>query len=979
MTMDNSWSFGDGSTSWNDNLAALKVATLLSFSRITMEAAVVRSFIISGIKLWLMVIIIGLSAPSLLGQAPEQDCFNAISVCSQSFSQANAFSGFGGVNEIPNGAGCLENGEVNSVWYAFTVFTAGNLTMQLNPLNLNDDYDFAIYDLTNDSCSGIEQGLNLPIRCNYSSQPGSTGLSNGAVLTAAGTSDPNQLAPMSVSVGETYVMVVSNFTSSQTGYSIDFGGSASVADQQNPRIDYNNLEGACSPDHVQVILEEQIECGSIAADGSDFVLTGPSGETVIAATPIMCNPEGYTTVVEVTFSSFLSATGMHTITAANGSDGNTILDRCGNQMDVGHSENFNVQYLGPMVTAGTVVNTDCGQETGSASVNVTGGTPPLTYSWTTGPVQTTPTATGIGQGHWVCTVVDGNGCTSELVVPVFGNDLPVISTVSETPVTCNGMNDGAAEISVQGTGPFTYEWVGYPNITGPVATGLAGGTITVIVENATGCFEVHYVTIDTPSSLSIPVSTVNPNCNQSDGEVVVQVSGGTGPYTYTWDHDSNLNSNSALGLPAGIYNVLITDVNGCYATSQAVLVDNFAPNATIGASTPDCGQNSGSAMVLPTNGTPPYSFLWNDPAAQTTQTAAGLVGGDYFVTITDGGGCVQIISVKIDTVPEPAATFATTNATCGVNDGEVDISVTGGVLPYSYIWNSHPTYSTSSANDLWADDYDIQIVDSIGCTVAVNFTIEQDPPTSTITMENGCEDHLFQFSHTTTAMPADYLWNFGDGTTSIDPSPSHYYASAGTYNVTLELLNGCAYDVAGGSLTVYPLPEPTYIVSPEIVTTRVDADFIYTGTAGSQFLWDLGNGTGSTMIHPVGEYELEGIYPISLTVTSQYGCVTTVTDDLKVELAPALFFPNAFTPNGTWANRFYRVGGVGLTSIEFIITDRWGSEVYYSSSPDQVMYEGWDGNLGGNPAPQGVYAYFVKATFFEGTEYEGSGTITLIR
>ncbi|MFT4524615.1 MAG: hypothetical protein ACI9FU_000327 [Granulosicoccus sp.] len=93
----------------------MKAATLLSFGRINLESVNGRFSIISGSKAWLIGMILGLSSYGVLAQAPEQDCFNAINVCTQSFSQAEAFNGFGGLNEILQGAGCLQNGEVNSV------------------------------------------------------------------------------------------------------------------------------------------------------------------------------------------------------------------------------------------------------------------------------------------------------------------------------------------------------------------------------------------------------------------------------------------------------------------------------------------------------------------------------------------------------------------------------------------------------------------------------------------------------------------------------------------------------------------------------------------------------------------------------------------------------------------------------------------------------------------------------------------------
>lgn len=79
------------------------------------------------------------------------------------------------------------------------------------------------------------------------------------------------------------------------------------------------------------------------------------------------------------------------------------------------------------------------------------------------------------------------------------------------------------------------------------------------------------VTIPIPSTLSTPITFVNPNCNQADGQMIVQVSGGTEPYSYNWDHDSTLNNDSAFTLSAGIYNVTVTDSNGRFANARTFL------------------------------------------------------------------------------------------------------------------------------------------------------------------------------------------------------------------------------------------------------------------------------------------------------------------------------------------------------------------------------------------------------------------------
>ncbi|MBL4585742.1 MAG: hypothetical protein JKX84_01590, partial [Flavobacteriales bacterium] len=207
-----------------------------------------------------------------LHSSAQQDCFNAINVCSNSYDQSNSFSGSGDVFELQPGATCLGNGEVNSVWYTFTASTSGNMWFQLNPLNPNDDYDFALFNMTNDSCSGIAQGLTQPISCNYSADPGPTGLSAGASGNSNGSSDPNQNPPITLQEGETYLLLISNFTASQNGYQLNFMGNGSIVDDQNPEPDSVSLLGVCNPRRLTLFFTEEIDCSSINGNGAEITV-----------------------------------------------------------------------------------------------------------------------------------------------------------------------------------------------------------------------------------------------------------------------------------------------------------------------------------------------------------------------------------------------------------------------------------------------------------------------------------------------------------------------------------------------------------------------------------------------------------------------------------------------------------------------------------------------------------------------------------
>ena len=152
---------------------------------------------------------------------PEQDCINALPVCQNTFVQPNSYQGEGlNPNEIDSGPSCMNSGERNDVWYIFTTQTAGFVGFSITPVNLTDDYDWAVYNLTNNSCADIFTTPSLEISCNWSGASGVTG-PNG--LPGA-QNEP--LIP--VNAGETYVINVSNFSGTGTGYTLDFSPSTAT-------------------------------------------------------------------------------------------------------------------------------------------------------------------------------------------------------------------------------------------------------------------------------------------------------------------------------------------------------------------------------------------------------------------------------------------------------------------------------------------------------------------------------------------------------------------------------------------------------------------------------------------------------------------------------------------------------------------------------------------------------------------------------
>jgi hypothetical protein len=283
----------------------------------------------------------------LMTTGPMQDCDNAIPVCQQSYSQGTSYTGHGTIQEV-NGT-CLSTQETNSVWYTFTVQNSGTFTFLLNTSN---DYDYALYDITNIGCVGVPSAT--PVRCNYSATYGSTGLTlptQGGNLSYNASQVPT-MPGINVNAGQTFALIIDNYSANSNGYSLTFGGTAQIFDNTPPTLSALNI--SCNPSAFDIHFSEPVQCVSLAANGSDFTITGPGGISIpiTSASGNLCSTgASFTNFATVNFNNAGLVTGTYTITVNTGTDGNTILDKCSNAMATSQSVTF--QYLGPVSIAAT--------------------------------------------------------------------------------------------------------------------------------------------------------------------------------------------------------------------------------------------------------------------------------------------------------------------------------------------------------------------------------------------------------------------------------------------------------------------------------------------------------------------------------------------------------------------------------------------------------------------------------------------------
>jgi gliding motility-associated-like protein len=437
-----------------------------------------------------------------------------------------------------------------------------------------------------------------------------------------------------------------------------------------------------------------------------------------------------------------------------------------------------------------------GQNTGQASVVVTGGTPGYQYQWLpSGGTQNT--ASGLTGGTYTVNVTDFNGCTQSGTVNIVS---PAQLTATVNPnsvqhINCFGQNTGCATVTVAGgTPPYTYFWGSNPPQYTPQACNLYAGTYTCQVTDANGCVASTSVTITQPAApLNVAVTNTTPtSCSGSTGSVTVASTGGTPSYSYQWFPAGTAgNTSTATNLGPGMYTIVVTDNKGCKDTAYAQVNSTSSPTLTMSSTPATCfGTATGSASVIVSGGIPPYTYQWT-PSGGSSSTTTPITAGNYIVTVTDQQGCVSFGNV---TVTEPPAVIATIsnviNVPCnGMSSGSAMVSGSGGSgSGYQYSWSTGQ--NSQIATGLSANTYVATVTDGTGCIDTAHVTITQPTPVvvnvlvdadATCSQNNG----TITVAGSGGTPPYTYQWS------NSQTGPTISNLAPGTYTVVVKDANNC--------------------------------------------------------------------------------------------------------------------------------------------------------------------------------------------
>jgi len=595
-----------------------------------------------------------------------------------------------------------------------------------------------------------------------------------------------------------------------------------------------------------------------------------------------------------------SGQGPFTVTWGNGETGLSATQLSGgsNTVSVKDANNcavasvFSIPSPTPISLSSTIKTTpDCvGGNNGALQVTTVGGTGPYTYQWngTNG----TNILSGIASGTYSLQIKDSQNClfTQSIVL----DDPPTINiaVVNQVSPSCSSATDGSIQVLASGgSGGFSYSW--NTGATSASITGLAAGTYIVTAKDSKNCTQPKSISLVAASPLSVSiVSSSMVSCfGGVNGSVTLSASGGTGTYEYSVNGGSSWQTPTAFAnLTAGLLDIRARDTNGCTGNNSFSITQPTALTSSIGSVTnTTCAQANGSATILGSGGTGPYTYQWVNSANQlaaSTNTLLNASAGNYQVTTTDVNACTIVKVVTI--APSTNVSFSISNVLatkCSTSsDGSAQVSNLAGKAPYTFLWSSGET--TATATQLTVGTNSVKVTDVDGCSLQQTFSVTSPSAISLISETvfsplcaggNGS----IQVTVAGGSSPYTYQWNGQSGT------GFNQNIKAGNYQLIVTDAKGCTFNK---TFTVTDPAPYTIDLGPDkkictggvlAVTSPVDA---------SSYLWTSSNGFNNTgkqvILTQPGSYKLR--------VTNTVGCIaedtfvlTTSSDLLKADFLMA--------------------------------------------------------------------------------------------
>ena len=635
-------------------------------------------------------------------------------------------------------------------------------------------------------------------------------------------------------------------------------------------------------------------------------------------------------------------------------------------------------------------NISCtGASDAAIDLTVTGGTITGTlynYSWSTfdgsGLQPNIEDQIGLGPGTYTVLVEDENGCTVTKTYIITEPELIDYKLDTKNDISCFGANDGSINITVtKGTGVYNYAWTTEDGAgldpTAEDQSGLSAGKYKLILTD--GCQTLQYIyEIEEPAVLAIGLDEkVDILCfGDSTGKILVTVSGGTSPYNYEWidnfgykynrDIGNVFNTGNLSNIPVGIYDLTVTDKNGCIETLKVELKEPDELKIDFNKVDVSCfNGNDGSIDVNPTGGVAPYTYSWSDFGNGKLRT--DLVSGKYTVTVTDSNNCEKSVEIELKSAPQFNITSDVSPITCfGANDGSIKLTIDGGKAPISLEWADDPQAGTTRSN-LKSGVYSVLLKDSSGCEINEIYTITEPAKLQLSAIKSDaldCDDPnsgSIDLQVIGGNPPFTYVWSNGDTTEDLSD------VSANNYSVIVTDSKGCTVEKTFSIVRPFELKIDLTSNLRVVCETRdvylVNKVTIEGGVFPYTVKWSSGDVSGSN--GEIMETNVEGSY--SVEVTDNNGCTKTQIFDVVL--------PKLGYPEFDYTSFYWQTFGA-LTFNDPITFTNNSTESFLS-----VSWDFGDGNSSDQNDPvhsyekKGSYDVTLYVTYFSGCIYEIKKTI----
>ena len=555
------------------------------------------------------------------------------------------------------------------------------------------------------------------------------------------------------------------------------------------------------------------------------------------------------------------ATGISTDTLMGGSQCVTVTDvnGCSETICTALNETFSL----PVVDLGndTLLCDTIFTITSSSAVS---------YAWNT--LENTQSIDVQTSGTYTVTVTDSNGCENSNDIVVNFN--PYLNFEIDTDSTlCASATGSASIVNLTGGGGYIVNWSN-GQIGGITASGLAYGAYSVSITDANGCEATESFFIYNDTDLEFALNATDVSCfGANDGQATVAILDGTAPFTYSWSNGTS--NDTASNLIGGTYSVTVSDSNGCEVIDSIAINEPDQVTYSIATSDANCGANDGFAAVTNVSPAGVYTYAWNDPSLQTTDTASALAAGVYQVVVTTANGCSDSSIAIVSNINAPALAMSAIDETCeGSENGSALVAATSA-SPLTYMWSDAMMQTTDTASGLGAALYFVTVTDTFGCIAIDTVTVNTLSP---LPMPNLGPDSLVCETNvdlTPGAGFTTYLWSDGSNSDTLNITTS------GIYSVTVSNAGGCE-NVDSVNITLStPITFTSTINNSSCSQNTGSVTLVASGGTGTiGYAWSTGDTIAGIANVGAGNY--------LVTISDSVGCSVEADFDVDNINAPAV-------------------------------------------------------------------------------------------